>query len=155
RTFKPPLILGQPASRDVVAGDSTAFLVNAEGSKPLNYQWLYNGAPISDATNALFTISSVKATDAGWYSVFVSNVLGSVASQPAFLSVLPVPPCVTLPSGVVSWWPMQTGGEDVVSGHDLGLLGAPSSRQGRVGQALFLDGLTDEGDVAGESELNV
>jgi pectate lyase len=46
----------------------------------LSYQWIKNGAAISGATSASYTISSAASTDAGSYAVAVVNTVSSVAS---------------------------------------------------------------------------
>ncbi len=92
---QPPQITGQPQGRTVVAGASTSFTVGATGTS-LSYQWLKNGAAISGATSATYTIASVATGDAGTYSVIVSNALGSVTSGGAVLTVTPpvAPPAI-------------------------------------------------------------
>jgi len=85
-----PTIASQPASQIVIVGTSVTFTVSATGTAPLNYQWMKGGANISGATTATLTLSSVTATDAGNYTVLVSNSAGSVTSAAATLTVNPV-----------------------------------------------------------------
>ncbi len=82
-----PSITTQPSSRSVTAGASVSFTVAATGSGTLSYQWLKDGGTISGATSSSYTISSVATTDAGSYTVAVSNSAGSVTSSAATLSV--------------------------------------------------------------------
>lgn len=84
-----PLIITQPASRNVVAGTSVSFNVVATGTAPLFYQWRKNGVALSGATSSTYTIASVVAADAGNYSVEVSNSISSVISNEAGLVVRP------------------------------------------------------------------
>jgi hypothetical protein len=85
----PPAILGHPQSQNVKAGSAVvSFNVVATGTSPLSYQWLFNGAAIANATNALFAISNVANSHAGNYAVTVSNPFGSVTSTNAVLEVL-------------------------------------------------------------------
>ena len=67
----------------------TTFSVSALGNPAPKYQWRKNGANILNATNATYTIASPLASDAGIYSVVVSNNLNVVAvvSSNAFLNV--------------------------------------------------------------------
>src|SRR5208283_1517094 len=88
----PVQILGQPASQDALLGSNVTFTVTATGTGPLNYQWFFNGAPLSDAaritgsaTPAL-SISNVQSTDAGGYRVVISNLLSSATSLTASLT---------------------------------------------------------------------
>jgi hypothetical protein len=83
-----PLILS--ISRAVTAniGDTVMFSVNATGI-PLSYQWRRNGVDLPDATNAVITLADVEATDAGDYTVLVSNPFGSAISRSRSLSFPP------------------------------------------------------------------
>jgi pectin methylesterase-like acyl-CoA thioesterase len=81
-----PNIIGQPASATVSQGQSTNFTVSATGISPPTFQWLKNGIPIPGATGTSFTIAGAVRTNAGNYSVFVSNASGSVTSSVAVLN---------------------------------------------------------------------
>lgn len=84
----PLAITSQPASRTVKVGDRVAFVVGVAGTSP-EYQWRFNGTNISDATNASYSLASAQTTNAGSYSVVVTNMLNlnSVTSAPAVLTV--------------------------------------------------------------------
>jgi fibronectin type 3 domain-containing protein len=82
-----PSITTQPASQTVNAGQSVTFSVVATGTAPLSYQWQKNGSNISGATSSSFTISPAQTSDAGNYTVVVSNSAGSVTSNTATLTV--------------------------------------------------------------------
>jgi hypothetical protein len=84
-----PSILKAPVDQTVGVGGSVRFTVIVRGTGPLTYQWLFEGAPLSDATNATLTLSAVTADQAGRYSVVVSNAVGSITSTPAILRVIP------------------------------------------------------------------
>jgi hypothetical protein len=83
----PPRIVGQPQDQDVVAGANVTFLVAADGSAPMNYQWRHNGLEIPGATGSSYTRSEVQFADAGEYTVRVWNAYGSVESAVARLNV--------------------------------------------------------------------
>ena len=83
----PPVLLSSPANAVRNVGQSVTFTANASGTSPLFYQWTFNGTPITGAMAASFTIPAVKLTDAGTYSLIVSNAGGTVASTPASLTV--------------------------------------------------------------------
>lgn len=53
------------------------------GGSGTTYQWQLNGASLSGATNASFTVTNVGAASAGRYSVIVSSGTGVAVSQPA------------------------------------------------------------------------
>lgn len=82
-----PFIVQQPQSMLANFGDTVTFLVRANGSLPLTYQWFYEGIEILDATNATYSVF-VDAPDlAGSYSVEIANGSGSVTSTDAELTV--------------------------------------------------------------------
>jgi hypothetical protein len=84
-----PLITQQPQSLADVVGTAT-FSVNATGNTPLSFQWYYNGVTaLPDATNATLTLNNVQWSDAGSYSVVVSNSYGAVTSFQATLTFTP------------------------------------------------------------------
>jgi len=91
-----PEITLQPQDQTVFDGSNVTFTVRAAGSLPLFWQWQFKGAIIPDATNSSLTLPSVTTSQAGAYSVIVTNSLGSVASQSALLIVLTGPPSITL-----------------------------------------------------------
>jgi hypothetical protein len=86
RVGSPPFIVGQPAGTNVTLGTTAMFCVNAQGSAPLLFQWRQNGANIPGATNACHTISNVKLSDGGSYTVVVANEFDAILSGEAFLT---------------------------------------------------------------------
>ena len=82
----PPLISVAPVDRTVVCGQLTVFNVTAGGSTNLGYQWQYAGQPISGATRSSFSLPHVDPTNAGPYTVLVTNEYGSAITG-AVLSV--------------------------------------------------------------------
>jgi Bacterial Ig domain/Immunoglobulin domain len=94
-TTAPPSIVSQPTSRSVTVGSSTTFSVGASGSLPLSYQWAFNGGAIAAATKSSLSLTNIQASQAGNYSVVVSNIAGSVTSSNALLTVVSSPPYIT------------------------------------------------------------
>src|SRR6266700_4028280 len=83
-----PYIIAQPVNQTVTAGQTATFSVTAAGTAPLAYQWQKNGADISGATGASYTIPVTTTSDSGeQFRVVVSNSGGSVTSMPATLTV--------------------------------------------------------------------
>ena len=90
-----PVIISQPQNQVVTNGADVTFSVSAGATPPPAYQWQFT--PTSDvgagATNlpgevsSHLTLTAVTFGQAGFYSVVVSNVLGSVSSDPAALNV--------------------------------------------------------------------
>ena len=97
-----PIIVTQPLSLTNYAGSSASFTVGAAGTPP-NYQWLKGGLPIGGATNATFSIPSLTNSDAGIYSVIVSNAFGAPVSSNATLTIAPqlVIDSVAVSNGIV------------------------------------------------------
>jgi formylglycine-generating enzyme required for sulfatase activity len=92
-----PTITKQPEALTVVVSGTATFTVEATGTAPLSYLWRLNGVSLSGATNATLTIQNVQSSQAGTYTVRVSNPYGSKTSEGAVLTVLdrPVPPTIT------------------------------------------------------------
>jgi hypothetical protein len=84
----PLSIITQPTSQTVNAGATAQFSVVATGSHPL-YQWLKNGSPIAGAQASTYTILNAQASDAGTYSVRVSNLVSTNVSTTVSLTVNP------------------------------------------------------------------
>lgn len=86
-----PSITAHPASVTRLVGETADFSVRAGGSEPLSYQWRKNGADIAGGNTSSFTTSPITAADNGaQFSVAVSNAAGSVTSNIATLTAVPV-----------------------------------------------------------------
>lgn len=89
-----PVLASQPANRTNNAGSTVSIFAAAEGTPPLNYQWLKNGAPLSNGlnvsgvTNATLTLSNVLGGDGGAYSVIVTSGSGSITGLVNTLTVI-------------------------------------------------------------------
>ena len=83
----PVAITTQPINLTVAQGYPASFTVAASGTVPLTYQWLKNGIAIAGATSATYTIATVATTDAGNYTVTITNAAGNVTSSAATLTV--------------------------------------------------------------------
>ncbi|PRY39169.1 putative secreted protein (Por secretion system target) [Spirosoma oryzae] len=81
-----PSITSQPGGINTCTGQSATFNVTASGSN-LTYQWRKNGAPISGATSASYSLAGVTTNDAGQYDVVISTACGTVTSSSATLTV--------------------------------------------------------------------
>src|SRR5215212_3755521 len=81
----PPNITQQPTNQAVISGAPASFSVIADGTPPLSYTWMRNGFILPGATNDMLLFPSVSFTQAGVYSVTVTNLQGSLTSTSAFL----------------------------------------------------------------------
>jgi hypothetical protein len=103
-TNRATTIAVQPASHIVLAGLPVTFSVVASPASPrYSYQWQTNGVNLSGAaaTNLNYTIPSVSAGDAGYYTVVVTGNGGAVTSQPAALTIAPAVSPGSLRDGLV------------------------------------------------------
>jgi hypothetical protein len=92
----PVTITSQPASQAVQLGHPVSFSVSATGTPAPSFQWNKNNVQIPGATGSTYSIGSSTANDAGSYSVTITNIVGSVTSATATLSVSVVPvPTIT------------------------------------------------------------
>jgi hypothetical protein len=116
-----PEIGTQPANLTRNAGSNAVLSVVARGASPLSYQWQKNGAPLSDIGNlfgsatASLTVSNLLQTDAGSYTVVVTNSYASITSSVAVLTV--VDPAINaqplsqnLPAGATANFNVVAGG---------------------------------------------
>ena len=84
----PPVITVQPQDQVGCLSHSATFTVGASGNGSLSYLWYFNtNTPISWATNASLTLTNLKGTNGGMYSVIVSDQNGSTNSRYAQLTL--------------------------------------------------------------------
>jgi hypothetical protein len=86
-----PGLTGQPQSATVAAGGTIQFAVSATATPAPTFQWYVGSHAISGATSSTLTLSNVRTSDAGDYTVVVTNTLGSVTSAKATLTVTAAP----------------------------------------------------------------
>jgi hypothetical protein len=98
----PPAIATQPVAQTILVGQNASFSVTASGTSP-NYQWTFNGAPLSDglgpfgeifegSTTSALEIENAQTNDSGSYAVIVTNSAGTTESQSALLNAVALPP---------------------------------------------------------------
>jgi hypothetical protein len=95
-------ITTQPASQTVVVDENVTFSVTASGTAPLHYQWYFNGSTITGATATNYSITQVRTSAAGSYTVVVTNSSSGATSSVAVLTVNKATP-------VVNTWPTASG----------------------------------------------
>jgi alpha-tubulin suppressor-like RCC1 family protein len=105
-TILPLAFTAQPQSQTVLPSATARFEVGVIGQPPFRYQWLFNGAGLTGATNSSLVITNVQLGDAGPYSVIVTNDFGWTRSADALLSV----------SSVVAWGTNNYGQLNVPGG---------------------------------------
>ncbi len=90
-----PMFGRQPQGGTVYPGEDFTFTMSAGGTPPLTYQWKKDGQEIAGATSDTLVLTAVTVSDAGAYTVVVSNAGGSSTSAPAALVVSDPPVDVT------------------------------------------------------------
>ena len=149
------VITSQPTNQTVLVGGTASFSVTATGTSPLSYQWRFNGAGLTGQTGTSLMLVNVQFTNAGSYSVVVSNYAGPVSSSNAVLTVNPLPPCVVPPMGLVSWWRAESNALDSAATNNGTLIGNTTYGPGRVGQAFVFDGSGDAVGVGNPANLQL
>jgi hypothetical protein len=86
-TATAPAITRQPQSQTATGGANVTFSVTATGRPTPTYQWNFNGTIINGATSSTLSLTNVQSTNAGNYTVTVTNSSGSVISNQAMLTV--------------------------------------------------------------------
>jgi hypothetical protein len=92
-----PVVTGQPASVNLMAGSATQLVATASGAAPFAYQWqkgtngtftnvVDHGDMIGSRSNVL-SFSAVANSDLGDYRLIVTNSLGTATSQVATVTV--------------------------------------------------------------------
>lgn len=94
----PPVIVTQPVGSTNLVGDLVTFTVEAIGSTNLSYHWRFNGTNLPGIFTNSLTVDSVTVTNAGDYSVIISNLVGMAVSSNATLAVSSAPVIITPPA---------------------------------------------------------
>ena len=88
----PPTITRQPVNQIVYAYDNVTFSVAATGTATLKYQWFRDTEALPGQVSSTLKLTRIQEAQAGIYTVKVTNLVGSVTSADAVLTVNPVPP---------------------------------------------------------------
>ncbi|MFO1502113.1 MAG: hypothetical protein U1G07_27695, partial [Verrucomicrobiota bacterium] len=91
-------IVRQPQPLSVPTGGTASFTVAATGKGSLKFQWRKGAAEIPGATGSALKLDNIQASDAAEYSVLVTDAAGTLASNPATLSL-----ASTSSTGFGSW----------------------------------------------------
>ena len=98
--FVAPLITTQPMGGSLTVGGTLPLSVVATGNPDPTFQWKKDGADLAGETDPSLALSDVALSDAGSYTVVVTNPKGSVSSNAAEVAVTnAVPPTITAQPG--------------------------------------------------------
>lgn len=90
---QPPAITSQPQNLNLNVSGFGNLNVGVMGDAPFTYEWNKDGQIIQAATGDAYQITNAQISDSGNYSVTISNIAGSVQSNPAVVTVTePTPP---------------------------------------------------------------
>lgn len=89
-------VSSQPKSDSVLDGSAATFNVEANGSGPIEYQWMRGGSSIAGATGPSYTTPTLGLADSkSEFQVLITNPAGTVASDKVTVTVSPVAPTIT------------------------------------------------------------
>ncbi|MDE3066325.1 MAG: DUF2341 domain-containing protein [Verrucomicrobiota bacterium] len=98
------------------AGANPTFSVSAVGRQPISYQWLADGNPVADATNASFTYTNIQSGGPTHFKCVLTNLDGSATSMVWNISVLAAPtaayPAAVLAAAPIGYWRLNEGPDD-------------------------------------------
>ena len=95
-----PFLTSQPQPQVTLIGSNVTFTAAAYGAPPLVFQWYFNGSPAGPPTIntncSTHTLADVGANQSGNYMVKVVNGYGTATSSNATLTVVSLPPTITV-----------------------------------------------------------
>jgi triacylglycerol esterase/lipase EstA (alpha/beta hydrolase family) len=151
-TPKLPVFQIQPASVTNFVGENVQMTACAVGQASLAYQWFFNGSnALSAATSSALSLETIQASQAGMYSVVVSNTFGAITSIVATVVLIP---CQAVPPGMVSWWRGESTGLDSWSTNHATINNNLEFSRGKVSQA-FNFGIDGYLKINASSNLNL
>ncbi len=138
----PPIITVEPVGGAFYPGRVLQLIVGATGAQR-TYQWYKDGNPIAGATDWQLTFTSLAPTDAGSYTVTVSNPGGTTNSTPALvqvgLNLAGYQAAVRGESSLISYYTFDAG--DAVDSHG-------TNNGSNVGNVTFAAGIGQSTDQA-------
>ena len=142
-------ITQQPLTQTKCDGDILILEV-APNDPTYTYTWTFNGAPvvgggrISGETTSKLVITSAISTDAGTYRCTVSNICGTIISNPAIVTIKPVVTITSQPSDLTQC-ETQTGFFSVVA--NISTVSYEWYKNGGI--------ITDGGRISGATSANL
>jgi hypothetical protein len=136
-----PVIVTQPASLTNYVSLAATLSVNASGTPPLSYQWSKNGTNIPGATQAGLFVKPIAQSDAGSYSVRVTNINGFLDSSSAVLTVLSPPINPPSIAGLVVHLPFDNNLTDATGRGNNGTAIQMTATSSNVSSATFVSGM--------------
>ncbi len=85
---QPPILTTNWPDRTAEVGSTVSFKVQTTGRPVPQCEWFWNDAPLA-GTNTILNLTNLQPSQAGIYTVVLSNAAGRVASAPFNLLVVP------------------------------------------------------------------
>ena len=92
--LNPPAITVQPSNQTLNLGQTISLSTTATGAGTLSYQWYKGATPVGTNANT-FTKTNAQTGDAGSYTCVVTNVVGTITTNAATVTVN-APPIITV-----------------------------------------------------------
>lgn len=86
----PPSFYYQPGALTYTVGNTMSLSVSVAGTSPLTFVWKKGTTTLATSQSSTYRKEIVEPSDGGKYSVTVSNVAGSVTSNPFTVTIEPV-----------------------------------------------------------------
>ena len=83
-----PAITQQSTNQIIYSGNNAMINISATGLSPMAYLWFFNRTNFSVTPNGQMVVSNFQASNAGSYSVVVTNAYGSAVSSNVLLTVV-------------------------------------------------------------------
>lgn len=84
-----PAIVMQPAGATVLEGESFTLSSSVSGSPSIAYQWSRDGTVLNGATSPWLDLGRLDPTEAGSYTLTITNAYGTATSMAALVVVTP------------------------------------------------------------------
>jgi hypothetical protein len=127
----PPVVQSEPGDVRANIGDNVTLAASVTGSSPLQFQWLYNGAPLAGKISANLQISNVQLTNAGTYTLTASNKYDKTISRAAAL-IVNRPPTIAMVN--------PADQSSFTEGDQITLLANAHDPDGAISKVEFYDG---------------
>jgi alpha-tubulin suppressor-like RCC1 family protein len=104
-----PLIVQPPVGGTFYTGAELRLNAAAKGRPPLSFRWYKDGAPVTNATNETFSITTTLGMEAGSYQLVVTNDLGSAQSMAVPVTIVDsAPVLMSQPASRYAWYGSPT-----------------------------------------------
>jgi hypothetical protein len=85
--YKSPTVVAQPQGQTNYWGGGATLTASVAGFNPMSYLWTKNSGALTNATNSSLVFTNLQLTDAGAYTLAITNPVGTTSTIPAQLGV--------------------------------------------------------------------